>query len=175
MAPPKITIAAGDLQRFIADIFRARGLAPEDAGCVAEVLVWANLRGIESHGVSRVPRYLQFIDQGDLDPKAAPQLHRLGDALFHLDAAHAAGAVAMTRAVDAAGGTTVRKPSPRSSDCAPGKPSMAFCVILNSASLISSRSLSVRVRAPKSATSVRMTVQFSPFRLFGCFREYPAG
>ena len=102
MAPPKITIAAGDLQRFIADIFRARGLAPEDAGCVAEVLVWANLRGIESHGVSRVPRYLQFIDQGDLDPKASPQVHRLGDALFHLDAAHAAGAVAMTRAVDAA-------------------------------------------------------------------------
>ncbi len=98
-AANRIIVAAGDLQRFIADIFRARGLRPEDATCVAEVLVWANLRGIESHGISRVPRYLQFIDQGDLDPAATPQVHRLGDALFHLDAAHAAGAVAMRQAV----------------------------------------------------------------------------
>ncbi len=98
-APNKITVAAGDLQRFIADVFRARGLRPDDAATVAEVLVWANLRGIESHGISRVPRYLQFIDQGDLDPAATPRLHRLGDALFHLDAAHAAGAVAMKQAV----------------------------------------------------------------------------
>src|SRR5579872_5071905 len=101
-APTKITVAAGDLQRFVADIFRARGLRPEDAATVAEVLVWANLRGIESHGISRVPRYLQFIDQGDLDPAATPRVHRLGDALFHLDAAHAPGAVAMKRAVAAA-------------------------------------------------------------------------
>jgi LDH2 family malate/lactate/ureidoglycolate dehydrogenase len=98
-APNRVTVAPGDLQRFIADIFRARGLRPEDASCVAEVLVWANLRGIESHGISRVPRYLQFIDQGDLDPAATPQVHRLGDALFHLDAAHSAGAVAMKLAV----------------------------------------------------------------------------
>jgi len=98
-AANRVTVAAGDLRRFVADIFRARGLRPEDASCVAEVLVWANLRGIESHGISRVPRYLQFIDQGDLDPAATPQVHRLGDALFHLDAAHAAGAVAMNLAV----------------------------------------------------------------------------
>jgi ureidoglycolate dehydrogenase (NAD+) len=102
MALSKITIAQGDLQRFIADIFRARGLSGEDSGLVAEVLVWANLRGIESHGISRVPRYLQFIDQGDLDPAAKPHVHRLGEALFHLDAARAAGAVAMQRAVETA-------------------------------------------------------------------------
>jgi len=98
-APKKITVASGDLERFVADIFRGRGLKPGDAASVAEVLVWANLRGIESHGISRVPRYLQFIDQGDLDPAAVPRVHRLGDALFHLDAAHAAGAVAMKQAV----------------------------------------------------------------------------
>lgn len=103
MAPPKkITVAAGDLERFIADIFRARGLRAEDAAAVAEVLVWANLRGIESHGISRVPRYLQFIDQGDLDPAALPQVRRLGEALVHVEAARAAGAVAMKHAVAAA-------------------------------------------------------------------------
>jgi ureidoglycolate dehydrogenase (NAD+) len=112
-APKKITVASGDLQRFIADIFRARGLRPEDAASVAEVLVWANLRGIESHGISRVPRYLQFIDQGDLDPAGRPQVHRLGDALFHLDAAKAAGAVAMKQAV-----ATALELVPRTGVCA---------------------------------------------------------
>jgi LDH2 family malate/lactate/ureidoglycolate dehydrogenase len=99
MAASKITIARPELERFIADIFRARGLSGEDARTIAEVLVWANLRGIESHGISRVPRYLQFIDLGDLQPAAQPQIHRFAEALFHLDAAHAAGAVAMQRAV----------------------------------------------------------------------------
>ena len=51
---------------------------------------------------------------------------------------------------------------------------MACCVILNSASLINSRSLSVRIRPPKSTTSVRKTVQFSPFSVFRRLLEYPS-
>ena len=95
----KINVAHGDLQRFVARAFQAKGMRPDDAAIVAEVLVWANLRGIESHGVSRVPRYLEIIDQGDMDPTAAPRIHRLTEALFHVDAARTAGPVAMTRAV----------------------------------------------------------------------------
>jgi hypothetical protein len=40
---------------------------------------------------------------------------------------------------------------------------MAVSSILKSAPLMRRRSQSVRVRAPKATTSVRMTVQFSPF------------
>ena len=34
-----------------------------------EVLVWANLRGMDSHGVLRVPRYVELIRNGDLNPR----------------------------------------------------------------------------------------------------------
>lgn len=101
MAVKKITVAHGDLARFVADAFQAKGMRADDAAAVAEVLVWANLRGIDSHGVSRIPRYLEFLGQGDMDPKAEPRVHRLGDALIHVDAMRAAGPVAMKRCVAA--------------------------------------------------------------------------
>lgn len=112
MAVKKIIVAHGELARFVADAFAAKGMRPADAATVAEVLVWANLRGIESHGVSRVPRYLEIIDQGDMDPKAAPRVARFADALVHVDALRAAGPVAMTRAVAA-----VRELVPRAGSC----------------------------------------------------------
>lgn len=99
MAGQKITVRHDDLARFVAAAFEVRGMAAADAATVADVLVWANLRGIDSHGVSRLPRYLEIIDQGDMDPVAEPRVQRLTDALFHVDAARAAGPVAMTRAV----------------------------------------------------------------------------
>jgi ureidoglycolate dehydrogenase (NAD+) len=102
VAAQKILVAHGELERFVADAFHARGMSAADAAIVAEVLVWANLRGVESHGVSRLPRYLEILEQGDMDPKADPAPQRLTDSLFLLDAAKAAGPVAMTRAVQTA-------------------------------------------------------------------------
>lgn len=102
MAAKKVLVAHGDLEKFVAQVFVARGMAADDAATVAEVLVWANLRAIDSHGVSRVPRYVEIIDQGDMDPLAQPAVQRLTDAVFLLDAERAAGPVAMTRAAAAA-------------------------------------------------------------------------
>src|SRR5262245_60251666 len=73
-----------------------------DAAQVAEVLVWANLRGTDSHGVSRIPRYFEMIDAGDLDPRARPQLKTESAAAVLIDANRAAGPVAMTAAMAAA-------------------------------------------------------------------------
>jgi ureidoglycolate dehydrogenase (NAD+) len=70
-----------------------------DAATVADVLVWADARGVESHGVSRIPRYLEFIGRGDLDPGARPVLDRRTAASFVLRAARAAGPVAMKEAM----------------------------------------------------------------------------
>lgn len=54
----------GDLLRFATDIFAATGMNASDAATVAEVLVWANERGIDSHGVVRMPTYLAGIRNG---------------------------------------------------------------------------------------------------------------
>ena len=60
----KVLVSADDLRALTAGIFEARGVAADDAAAVADALVWANLRGVDSHGVSRVPRYLELFDKG---------------------------------------------------------------------------------------------------------------
>ncbi len=50
-------------------MFVAAGMDEEHAGTVAEVLVWANLRGNDGHGVQRIPRYIEIIDEGSLNPR----------------------------------------------------------------------------------------------------------
>src|SRR6185369_13535107 len=63
-----LTVAAEDLRRFTADVFARAGMPDADARVVADALVWANLRGVDSHGVLRVPRYVDWIRAGDVNP-----------------------------------------------------------------------------------------------------------
>src|SRR5262245_4538525 len=77
------------------------------AATVADALVWANLRGVDSHGVSRVPRYVEMIEAGDLNTSPVIKLSQETSASVLIDAGRAAGHVAMSVAIDAA----VRKAS----------------------------------------------------------------
>jgi ureidoglycolate dehydrogenase (NAD+) len=97
-----IHISDHDLRQFVAQIFAAKGMRFEDAVIVADVLCFANRRGIASHGVSRIASYLGFIDKGDLDPRAEPVLRAISPSLFVLAGRRAAGPIAMTMAVDEA-------------------------------------------------------------------------
>ena len=81
----KIVVRHDDLARFVAAVFTARGMARANASTIADVLVWANLRGGDSHGVVRVPRYLEMIEVGDMDPHAQPHLDVDAPARFVLD------------------------------------------------------------------------------------------
>lgn len=53
-----------NLKSYVKDIFTKVGLAESDAQLIASHLVAANLRGVDSHGVSRVPIYVQRIESG---------------------------------------------------------------------------------------------------------------
>lgn len=64
----KQTVSDTDLTRFITDVFQRAGMERIHAETVAAPLVWANLRGVDSHGVSRLPRYMEMIDQGLMNP-----------------------------------------------------------------------------------------------------------
>jgi ureidoglycolate dehydrogenase (NAD+) len=97
-----VRVRHDDLQRFIAQAFQARHMSAADADTVAETLVWANLRGGDGHGVARLPRYLEMIDAGDMDPRGRPRMALDADAFFILDAGRAAGPIAMMEAVAAA-------------------------------------------------------------------------
>ena len=95
----KVRVGAYDLHALVSGIFAARGVREPDAATVADALVWANLRGIDSHGVSRVPRYLELFDRGESVPDAVPTVERPRAAVAIVDAHAAPGPVAMNRAV----------------------------------------------------------------------------
>ena len=71
---PWIILAAEPLERFAAQLLAAGG-APEDiASLVARHLVDANLCGHDSHGVLRVPTYIEAVERGVIIPDARPAM-----------------------------------------------------------------------------------------------------
>ncbi len=95
-------ITAEALHDFAAAIFSAAGVGAEDARSWAETLVWANLRGVDSHGVLRIPRYLELIGTGAINPRPRMAMRVAAGAIGLLDADQAPGPVAMNRAMDEA-------------------------------------------------------------------------
>lgn len=59
-----ITIAPGALQHFVRDIFIAAGCSAAEGARIGKYLVNANLSGHDSHGVARVPRYVERLQEG---------------------------------------------------------------------------------------------------------------
>jgi LDH2 family malate/lactate/ureidoglycolate dehydrogenase len=57
-------IPKSDLETFVHRVCEGAGIDSEAAALVARHLVLANLRGIESHGVSRLPIYLKRLEAG---------------------------------------------------------------------------------------------------------------
>jgi ureidoglycolate dehydrogenase (NAD+) len=92
-------VAGAELSRFIGDALTAAGASASDAATVADGLVWANLRGIDGHGVSRLSSYLTMIERGGIDLKARPQLVQDRGAAFLLDSGRGFGPVAMMQAI----------------------------------------------------------------------------
>ncbi len=66
------TVAADTLRGFIARIFVAAGCDAEEAGRIGHHLVSANLAGHDSHGVIRVPRYVQWLQEDKVRAGQAP-------------------------------------------------------------------------------------------------------
>lgn len=100
MPAPDIVLPHQVLQAFATALFTARGLSPTDAATVADVLVWADRRGVGSHGVQRIPMYLDLIARGDMVPSARPQITRTLPSAVVVDCQRAAGPIAMNFALD---------------------------------------------------------------------------
>ena len=97
-----IRLSKTDLTAFAAAIFTAAGVAPEMAAQWADAVVWANLRGVDSHGVIRIPRYVDLLKKKSINPTPNMQIERRAGAIAVLDADRAPGALGMTRAMDEA-------------------------------------------------------------------------
>src|SRR5258708_28560856 len=62
-------IAAPALAAFIKRAFEAAGLRSDDAKVVADLMVEADLRGSDTHGVIRLPLYLRRLKEGGINPR----------------------------------------------------------------------------------------------------------
>lgn len=58
------TYPASTLTTFVQSLFESAGVPTADAGVVTRSLVDANLCGHDSHGVMRVPQYIDFLQKG---------------------------------------------------------------------------------------------------------------
>jgi uncharacterized oxidoreductase len=72
------TVPVADLERLARDLFIAHRVPSDDAAWIASMLVRANLRGHDSHGVIRIPQYCAAIARGELNP--TPDIRVVSDA-----------------------------------------------------------------------------------------------
>jgi len=66
---PLLRFPKEELYNFAVEAFSKVGVPKEDAKIVADSLVTANLRGVDSHGIIRVPYYIDGLKKGLLSPK----------------------------------------------------------------------------------------------------------
>ena len=82
------------LRDYTAAILRGARMSEEGARIAAAVLVMSDARGIESHGVARLPQYVNLIDAGVLDPAAVPEVERESASTVLVNAHNGMGQVA---------------------------------------------------------------------------------
>ncbi|HCL31363.1 MAG TPA: lactate dehydrogenase [Candidatus Latescibacteria bacterium] len=93
-------VRAEDLEGFTAQVFEGLGMPPADAATEAEVLIWANLRGVDSHGVTRLESYQGAIDAGSMNVRPGIRvLSERAGAIF-IEGDNAMGPVVTSFAVD---------------------------------------------------------------------------
>jgi len=92
-------IPADHARRFVANLFGAMEVPATDAELVAEVLVSADLRGIRSHGLARIPYFLVRLDRGVILPRPVFEFTANTATTGLLDAGNGIGIVAAERAM----------------------------------------------------------------------------
>jgi LDH2 family malate/lactate/ureidoglycolate dehydrogenase len=90
------------IKTFVAELFTKGRMKEEDAVWFAETIVHANLRGIDSHGILRVPDYFARILCGAINPRPDLKLTHLAPAVTLVDADDAAGCVSAKKAMECA-------------------------------------------------------------------------
>jgi LDH2 family malate/lactate/ureidoglycolate dehydrogenase len=100
-----MNLAVHDLQRWTAAVFEACGVAVADASLAARMLCRTSLRGIDTHGISRVPAYVEQLHSRAFKPDARVTLSERHGTL-HCEGGGGLGQVvasaALERAIDRA-------------------------------------------------------------------------
>lgn len=90
------------LTDFATAMFLSAGMSREDAALIAGDLVKANLRGVDSHGVSRIPMYLERLRRSLVNPRPEVKVTRVAGAVASVDGDNGMGFIPSHIAMNAA-------------------------------------------------------------------------
>ncbi len=90
------------LESLAREIFCAIRVPPEGAAWMAKLLIRANLRGHDSHGVIRIPQYVASWKKGEADPAADPAVVQEGPATALVDGKRGFGQIVAKRGMEVA-------------------------------------------------------------------------
>lgn len=95
-----VSVAA--LRVFAADVFRHCGLEPAAVDIVTDNLVWADVHGLDTHGVARIPSYVERFRSQLVNPNPQMRVEKRLPFASNVDGDNGMGAVVAKRAMDAA-------------------------------------------------------------------------
>ncbi|WP_371822102.1 Ldh family oxidoreductase [Martelella soudanensis] len=93
-------VSAGYLREIAEKALVAQEVAPSNARLQADLLIEAELRGLPSHGVQRLPRLIARLRAGLAHPVAGGKARRTGSGAFTIDGERGLGPVVMMRAIE---------------------------------------------------------------------------
>ena len=88
------------LKDFSENILKKLGLKYEEARIISDILIAADLRGISSHGIARLPIYAKRIKLGLINPKPLIRVLKENQTSALLDADNGMGHIAAYKAMD---------------------------------------------------------------------------
>jgi L-2-hydroxycarboxylate dehydrogenase (NAD+) len=98
-----IRVDFGSVERFVRDVFAGLGVPEEDAEVCADVLVEADRRGIDSHGINRLRQiYYDRIKEGIQNPVTHFEIVREGPTTAVVDGHNGMGQVVSKKAMELA-------------------------------------------------------------------------
>lgn len=98
----EVVVPRDDLERITVAALVDKAMYRADAEIGAARMVEADLRGIHSHGTRALKKYLKWIDEGDIDPRARMLTVSETPAMAVLDACRGLGHLAATKAAEMA-------------------------------------------------------------------------
>ncbi|MFW6138370.1 MAG: Ldh family oxidoreductase [Spirochaetota bacterium] len=103
MAQDVVWVNFDVMENFMKDVFIALGVPPDDAGVCADVLITADKRGIDSHGVNRMkPIYYDRIKKGIQQPATQFEIVKQTPTTAVVDGHDGMGQVIAKKAMDMA-------------------------------------------------------------------------
>ena len=96
---PLVYASAVAADGFARSLLEAHGVSPDDAATIAGCLVSADLRGVDTHGLCRLPIYLERVRAGLINPRPNLSPQRVTAVAATLDGENGFGFVIGTRAM----------------------------------------------------------------------------